>query len=209
MSERRSKISVEDMSSSLTALYIVQLLHAILHLIGFFCTGIRLFISFLTLFDDLSILLSVFALVLCIIALLGVTLSTYDRNKRIQQSSYALLSLHIFLTVVLLIFHIACISVSTVLSYDSDSSSVIQHRANRTAQASRDGRGMMEAIPDYFILDPESALYGVYMPDRLLKAYGIWIGCEALSILLSSLLIPLNYRVKRERFIKQKYIELE
>ena len=198
------------MFSLLSALYLVQLLHAILHLIGFFCTGIRLFISFLTQFDDLSILLSVFALMLCIMALLGVTLSTYDRNKRIQHSSYVLLSLHIFLTIVLLIFHISCLSVSTVLRYDPNSSDVIQHRANGSADTtSRDGRGMMEAIPDYFILDPESALYGVYMPDRLLKAYGIWIGCEALSILLSSLLIPLSYQIKQKQLNKRKYIELE
>ena len=197
------------MFSALTALYIVQLLHAILNLIGLFSTGIRLFISFLTQFDDLSILLSVFALILCIMALLGVTLSTYDKNKRILKGSYTLLSLHILFTIVLLIFHITCITVSTVLRYDPYSSDIIKHRVNGTDPTRRDGRGIMEAFPDYFILDPESALYGVYMPDRLLMAYGTWIGCEVLAILLSSLLIILNCRVKRIEFSKRKYIELE
>ena len=189
--------------------YLVQLLHAILHLIGFFCTGIRLFISFLTINDDLSILLSVFALILCIIAMFGVTLSMYEKNPRLSQASYTLLSLHIFLTFILLIFHITCLSISAMLRYDPKSD-IIQTSSNGTkVPQSSDDRGMMEAIPDYFILDPESSLYGVYMPDRLLKAYGIWIGCELLSMLLSSLLIPLTYKVKKNQSAKTKYIELE
>ncbi|KAI6646572.1 hypothetical protein LOD99_12693 [Oopsacas minuta] len=196
------------MLSLLSALYLVQLFHAMVHLIGLFCTGIRLFISFLTFFDDLSILLSLFALILCVIALLGVTLSTYDRNKKINKTSYTLLSLHILLTLVLLIFHITCLSISTVLRYNPDNSDIIQ-QGNGSTPVAHEGRGMMEAIPDYFILDPESALYSVYMPDRLLKAYGIWIACEVLSMALSSILIPLSYRVKRNQFNHSKYVELE
>ena len=185
----------------------MQLLHAILHLIGMFCSGIRLFISFLTFFDDLSILLSVFALILCIIALLGVTLSTYDRNKKINRTAYFLLSLHIFLTLVLLTFHITCLSLSTALMYDPNNNDL--QNSNKTKHATQEGRGMMEAIPDYFILDPESSLYTVYMPDRLLKAYGIWIACESVSIILSSLLVPLSYRIKQTQTKHEKYIELE
>ena len=196
------------MLSLLSALYLVQLLHAILHLIGMFCSGIRLFISFLTFFDDLSILLSVFALILCIIALSGVTLSTYDRNKKINTTTYCILSFHVLLTLVLLTFHITCLSVSTALLYDSNNNDALQH-SNGTKHATHEGRGMMEAIPDYFILDPESSLYTVYMPDRLLKAYGIWIACETVSIVLSSLLIPLSYKVKRNQIDHKKYIELE
>lgn len=195
------------MLSLLSALYLVQLLHAILHLIGMFCSGIRLFISFLTFFDDLSILLSVFALILCIIALLGVTLSTYDRNKKINRTAYFLLSLHIFLTLVLLTFHITCLSLSTALMYDPNNNDL--QNSNKTKHATQEGRGMMEAIPDYFILDPESSLYTVYMPDRLLKAYGIWIACESVSIILSSLLVPLSYRIKQTQTKHEKYIELE
>ena len=196
------------MLNLLSALYLVQLLHAILHLIGLFCSGIRLFISFLTFFDDLSILLSIFALILCIIALLGVTLSTYDRNKKINKATYFLLSLHVFLTLVLLTFHITCLSVSTALRYDPNNNNAFQH-SNGTNHATHEGRGMMEAIPDYFILDPESSLYTVYMPDRLLKAYGVWIVCETTSIILSSLLIPLSHKVKRNQINHNKYIELE
>ena len=81
--------------------------------------------------------------------------------------------------------------------------------SNKTKHATQEGRGMMEAIPDYFILDPESSLYTVYMPDRLLKAYGIWIACESVSIILSSLLVPLSYRIKQTQTKHEKYIELE